>query len=200
MQCPSPSFVLLFATQVLIAHLPSDAIQQGLKAEQQGPTTSTQPVDGEGRVQQGAGEAAKQLIGTMQSDGACSQANEHGDKGLQARASGIQEAGGVDVGAAGAGHEARTLSRESESEDGTAEMEEEEGGEEAGGSGQKPMSFDCHPILANAAVQGDEFGWHQDADPQTFPLRSAWGRQYGQYTNRVGAGDLLYTGWLAALV
>lgn len=46
-------------------------------------------------------------------------------------------------------------------------------------------SYDCHAMLANAAMHGDHFGWHQDADPQTFPLGSAWTSQWGLYANRV---------------
>jgi hypothetical protein len=43
---------------------------------------------------------------------------------------------------------------------------------------------DCSCFLANAAVAGDVFSWHVDADPQSFPQPTAWSQQYGMYCNR----------------
>ncbi len=66
-----------------------------------------------------------------------------------------------------------------------SEQEDSDEGDGGGGGGGGGGRYDCHAMLANAAVHGHEFGWHQDADPQTFPLSSAFTRQYGQYANRV---------------
>jgi hypothetical protein len=46
---------------------------------------------------------------------------------------------------------------------------------------------DCNQFVANAAVHGDSFSWHVDADPWDLP-ESAWTQQHGHYFNRVGAG------------
>lgn len=43
---------------------------------------------------------------------------------------------------------------------------------------------DCCPILANAAVEGDKFSWHVDADPINFFDRSPWVQNHGHYVNR----------------
>ncbi|KAL6781906.1 hypothetical protein ACKKBF_B09910 [Auxenochlorella protothecoides x Auxenochlorella symbiontica] len=42
---------------------------------------------------------------------------------------------------------------------------------------------DCVPLLANAAVAGDEFAYHQDADPTSFPDSSPWVAALGDYFN-----------------
>ena len=42
--------------------------------------------------------------------------------------------------------------------------------------------FDCCPILANAAVAGDAFQWHVDADPAALP-ESVWTDTFGDYCN-----------------
>lgn len=42
---------------------------------------------------------------------------------------------------------------------------------------------DCSAILANCAVRGDEYGWHVDADPTSFPNDSAWVSTFGDYFN-----------------
>uniref|UniRef100_A0A061RJK4 Prolyl 4-hydroxylase alpha subunit Fe(2+) 2OG dioxygenase domain-containing protein n=1 Tax=Tetraselmis sp. GSL018 TaxID=582737 RepID=A0A061RJK4_9CHLO len=42
--------------------------------------------------------------------------------------------------------------------------------------------FDCCPMLANAAVAGDEFQWHIDADPAALPP-SSWTSTFGDYCN-----------------
>lgn len=49
---------------------------------------------------------------------------------------------------------------------------------------QSAPRVDCSWLLANAAVFGDQFSWHVDADPQCFPEPSAWTQQYGLYCNR----------------
>ena len=46
---------------------------------------------------------------------------------------------------------------------------------------------DANPFVANAAVPGDAFQWHVDADPSDF-VDSDWTDQYGRYFNRVGHG------------
>lgn len=43
---------------------------------------------------------------------------------------------------------------------------------------------DCNQFVANAAVHGDSFTWHVDADPWDLP-ESSWTRQHGHYFNRV---------------
>lgn len=43
--------------------------------------------------------------------------------------------------------------------------------------------FACERYVANAAVHGDAFAWHVDADPSCFP-DSEWTRRHGQYVNR----------------
>ena len=49
----------------------------------------------------------------------------------------------------------------------------------AGGS----AGFRCDAFVANAAVHGDEYRWHVDADPSSFPDSCAWTRTYGDYVN-----------------
>ena len=49
----------------------------------------------------------------------------------------------------------------------------------AGGSAR----FRCDAFVANAAVHGDEYRWHVDADPSSFPDSCAWTRTYGDYVN-----------------
>ena len=41
----------------------------------------------------------------------------------------------------------------------------------------------CASTLVNAAVQGDEFVYHVDADPASFPSGSSWTQEYGEYFN-----------------
>ena len=41
----------------------------------------------------------------------------------------------------------------------------------------------CERFVANAAVCGDEYSWHFDADPSSFPP-SEWTVAHGSYTNR----------------
>lgn len=60
--------------------------------------------------------------------------------------------------------------------------------QEGSGHGASPQDgssggrFDCCPILANAAVAGDEFQWHVDADPAAMPP-SLWTATFGDYCN-----------------
>ena len=49
----------------------------------------------------------------------------------------------------------------------------------AGGSAR----FRCDAFVANAAVHGDEYRWHVDADPSSFPDSCAWVRTYGDHVN-----------------
>ena len=44
---------------------------------------------------------------------------------------------------------------------------------------------DANPFVANAAVPGDAFQWHVDADPSEF-IDSDFTEHYGRYFNRVG--------------
>jgi len=43
--------------------------------------------------------------------------------------------------------------------------------------------YDCDKLVANAAVYGDCFQWHVDADPWTIDEQSEWGRRHGTYFN-----------------
>ena len=43
--------------------------------------------------------------------------------------------------------------------------------------------FQCDAFVANAAVHGDEYRWHLDADPSSFPDSCAWVRTYGDHVN-----------------
>ena len=43
---------------------------------------------------------------------------------------------------------------------------------------------DANPFVANAAVPGDRFQWHVDADPSEF-VDSEWTQEHGRYFNRV---------------
>jgi hypothetical protein len=42
---------------------------------------------------------------------------------------------------------------------------------------------DCSAVLCNAAVAGDSYTWHVDADPTTFPSPSPWTDAFGDYFN-----------------
>lgn len=57
------------------------------------------------------------------------------------------------------------------------------------GNGQQNMKAShtglCQQFVANAAVAGDQFVWHVDADPADVPQDSPWVQQYGLYANRV---------------
>eukprot|EP00775_Hariotina_reticulata_P003171 gene3171-biopygen4832 len=49
---------------------------------------------------------------------------------------------------------------------------------------QQRQGGDCSYFLANAAVTGDAFSWHIDADPASFPSATPWSMQHGNYCNR----------------
>ncbi|MEW5307344.1 MAG: hypothetical protein WDW36_009748 [Sanguina aurantia] len=44
-------------------------------------------------------------------------------------------------------------------------------------------TVDCNAFVANAAVHGDAYSWHVDADPSVMP-HSPWTQCYGHYFNR----------------
>ncbi len=52
-----------------------------------------------------------------------------------------------------------------------------------------PMPLHLRRYVANAAVHGDSYSWHVDADPSTLPYPSPWTLEYGQYVNRVSDGN-----------
>ena len=57
-----------------------------------------------------------------------------------------------------------------------------------GGDGAPPVvppppPVDCDNFVGNAAVRGDEYAWHVDADPAGFPATGAWARAFGHYCN-----------------
>ena len=47
------------------------------------------------------------------------------------------------------------------------------------------VEYDCDEFVANAAVYGDCFRWHVDADPWTFHENSKWAQRHGIYFNGV---------------
>lgn len=49
----------------------------------------------------------------------------------------------------------------------------------AGGGGRSSL----HPFVVNAAMAGDSYAWHVDADPTSFDRSSAWCRAFGDYVN-----------------
>ena len=69
---------------------------------------------------------------------------------------------------------------------GAADDAEPAAGMSVGGS-EAPPRVDAHPVLANAAVPGDAFQWHVDADPSDL-MESAWTQEHGRYFNRVRPG------------
>ena len=50
---------------------------------------------------------------------------------------------------------------------------------------QQMAASECHAFVGNAAVHGDDYQWHVDADSMTVPESSEWCQTFGQYTNRV---------------
>ncbi|KAG2443341.1 hypothetical protein HYH02_009405 [Chlamydomonas schloesseri] len=69
---------------------------------------------------------------------------------------------------------------------GSAEAAEdgEEAEEQVAGMRAGCAFVDCNQYVANAAVHGDSYSWHVDADPSTLPYPSPWTLEYGQYVNR----------------
>jgi hypothetical protein len=55
------------------------------------------------------------------------------------------------------------------------------------------VAADCSCFLANAAVHGDCYSWHVDADPSTFPSPSPWTDAFGSYCNREPGKPLLFS-------
>lgn len=53
---------------------------------------------------------------------------------------------------------------------------------------------ECNCFVGNAAVHGDLYQWHVDADPMNIPEDSAWVQQFGLYANRVRSSSVL--AWL----
>lgn len=51
----------------------------------------------------------------------------------------------------------------------------------------------CGAFVANAAMPGQTFRWHVDADPSDFPEDCDWVRQYGQYPNTQPGKPLFVT-------
>lgn len=52
------------------------------------------------------------------------------------------------------------------------------------------QSVDCNAFVANAAVYGDFYQWHVDADPLDFPP-SKWVNTFGNYVNGVCIKNLI---------
>ena len=48
-----------------------------------------------------------------------------------------------------------------------------------------PLHGLCEQFVANAAVAGNQFLWHVDADPSNIPVESPWAATMGLYANRV---------------
>ncbi|GAX85444.1 hypothetical protein CEUSTIGMA_g12860.t1 [Chlamydomonas eustigma] len=55
-----------------------------------------------------------------------------------------------------------------------------------------PAKVDANPFVANAAVFGDQFQWHVDADPSDL-APSAWTEHHGHYFNREPGKPLLFS-------
>lgn len=171
--------------EYVIAHQPSEAIQGGMQ-----PCNSSSDGDaeeGEAGGRQGPGHAV----------GAASEREQKPRSPEASRGEGWKPEAQADQGT-GRGHhatQAGTCSlrpgekgeKQEAGEGGSEDKEDEEEEEGHGRPATANMSFDCSCMLANAAMRGDEFAWHQDADPLTFPLGSTFVRKYGQYSNRVGA-------------
>ena len=64
------------------------------------------------------------------------------------------------------------------------------GAEGGGGSGEDGVEYCCPAFVANAAVYGNSFDWHVDADPSSLPP-SKWLAAYGDYANGAGGKPLL---------
>ena len=47
------------------------------------------------------------------------------------------------------------------------------------------------PLVGNAAVHGDAFGWHRDAQPAELPGEAPWAERHGLYYNRQAGKPLL---------
>lgn len=60
------------------------------------------------------------------------------------------------------------------------------------GSEQPPAHGVCQQFVANAAVAGNQFRWHVDADPANIPPDSEWAASIGLYVNRVRSPLRLY--------
>lgn len=60
-----------------------------------------------------------------------------------------------------------------------------EGGDQSVSRDEQGRAYDCDNFVANAAVCGDCFQWHVDADPWTFAEDCTWARQHGIYFNGV---------------
>ena len=58
---------------------------------------------------------------------------------------------------------------------------------------------DANPFVANAAVPGDQFQWHVDADPSEF-VDSDWTQEHGRYFNRVGPFLCSPHGWCFSIL
>ena len=50
---------------------------------------------------------------------------------------------------------------------------------------EETVKYDCDKFVANAAVYGNSFQWHVDADPWTVDERSEWAQEHGIYFNGV---------------
>jgi len=48
---------------------------------------------------------------------------------------------------------------------------------------QPTPKYVCWPAVGNAPVSGDNFRYHYDGDPASYPINSAWNRQFGSYVN-----------------
>lgn len=55
--------------------------------------------------------------------------------------------------------------------------------DEASVQWQDAQQVDCDRFVGNAAVHGDEYSWHVDADPSAFADASPWVSQFGTYCN-----------------
>jgi hypothetical protein len=55
----------------------------------------------------------------------------------------------------------------------------------AGAAEQQAVLAECNCFVGNAAVHGDNYAWHVDADPATIPGDSVWAQHFAPAANRV---------------
>ena len=147
-----------------IAHLPSDAIQ--CRQEQE------QPGWHQGQQQQ---EQQGQRHGQQQREQLWDQCSEQRTGQGPEAASQVQQEGREAEGPTPKRPRPAAAAGAAALPPGGAALGREQLGE--GSSGGAPV--DCAAFVANAAVEGDSFRYHVDADPSSFPDASPWVAAYG---------------------
>ncbi|KAG1663704.1 hypothetical protein FOA52_013272 [Chlamydomonas sp. UWO 241] len=117
-----------------------------------------------------------------------------GSAGQEQAGTGLRSEGEETAGAPSSGSEAVKARRAAagagaEGATGSAGQEQEQADAEGR---DPPPRVDANPYVANAAVHGDRFQWHVDADPSDMP-ESAWTSTHGMYCNREPGKPLLFS-------